>query len=284
MPAVSQIAVELIGRHRIRGAVKLAGGYTNKVWRVFCDDGDTFIVKQYRSRWTCDNEHRALTTLGGGVHACPTVFARSATVLIWRDDGLVPTVLVDEALCRSMGYWLGRIHQSGILALEVVPPAVPNGWRTGGRIIDRARRHISLTQINPRLTHGDPSPSNVLVDGLGQFARFCDFEEFGLGDPRADFLICLVDTAAIDPIRASDRMLWIAAGYLSANGNDVDFYTDLINTDVALGFAAATIDELFDWATLNAETDLAQHYQAGRDAVQDGMACVSDLLAQLAGQ
>lgn len=273
MAAVSQIAIELLRRRGgVRGAVKLAGGYTNRVWRVIRNDGSVVIVKQYRTPWTCANEERAIRCLGPLGLAPTSVEAKSGTVLIWPDDSVVPISNIDEWMCRSIGRALSRIHRTSVVRLEQgVQPAVLRSekpeWRTVNRIGARAAKEVGFDQPAPAVIHGDPCLENVFRASDGRFERFGDFEEFGLGDPMADLSVCLVEAGCSAPDRAADVIRWILLGYFGLADPELPWSGLFSRADVRRGLAGAALDELAGWASRNREPDLVNRYGGGRPKV-----------------
>lgn len=276
LAAVSQIAIELIGRHRIKGSVKLGGGYTNKVWRVICDGDGPFIVKQYRSRWACENEYRAISLLGAPLAQRQPVIARSATVLIWPDDGLEAVTVVDEGLLRSVGYHLGMLHALNVPESVALSQGDARRWRLADRILDRAKQRTNVPEMPSQLIHGDPNLQNVLATPGGRFARFCDFEEFGLGDPRADFFVCAVEVACAEPGKASDWVRWFFSGYMGAGNAMVYLPIGPGKTGIVEAFVNSTHDELLAWASQNSKFDLMDRYSEGYRAA---ISAICDTLA-----
>lgn len=272
MAAISQIAVELLRRRGgFRGAVKLAGGYTNRVWRAVRNDGSTVIVKQYRAPWTRANEERAIQCLGPLGMAPDRIEARSGTVLIWPDDEIVPIHTIDEWMCRDVGQALAKIHRLPSDRLEhgirlATPRTERSEWRTINRIGARAAKDIGYDVPAAAIVHGDPCLENVFQHPNRRFARFGDFEEFGLGDPMADLVVCLVEAGCSAPDRAERAINWILAGYFGPADPRSEWHALFMRADVRLSLAKAALDELSGWASSNRETDLVARYAMGRQA------------------
>lgn len=277
MAAVSQMALELIGPGRVQGALKLAGGYTNKVWRVFCTDGETYIAKQYRSPWTCANEAHAFKVLARAHGITFSPYARSATLLVWPDDGLIPPQTFNAGLARSVGYSLYRIHAHSQsdppLGVQTMRGRAAKdqewSWRTGNRVVSRLTSQGAIPEIAPVWIHGDPCLENVLTFHDGRFARFMDFEEFGLGDPRGDLAICCLEAASSFPDRGLEIVHEILRGYFvqpdAGGALEVVFQIE----DLFQSLISACFDELNGWAVRNREEALSDRYRIGREVLRD---------------
>lgn len=271
MPAVSQVALELIGRRRYLGAQKLAGGYTNRVWRVFCEDGATYIVKSYRAPWTRANEQNAIAVLGPHRLAPAHYYARSAKVLIWPDDGLVPMKRPRDEDLRAGGYALRAIHE--LPAPQALTSEKP-GWRTVNRIAARGLSGSGFAPDFANCVHGDPCLENVLCAGNGRFARFNDFEEFGPGDVRADLIVCLLEAACSVPERREDVVARLVEGYCMAGPLTADLYRPVTETEVRRSLAQAALNELAGWAAQNKEVDLVARYRNAGPGAVDAIAAL----------
>jgi len=267
MLPVPEIALNLLGKHRVRGWVDLHGGYNNRVWRVFCDD-DTWIVKSFRSAWLRDNEMTAIARLGPLGLAPSKVYAQSATVLIWQDDGLGPVAALDEWTARSMGYALHRIHQSG----PVSTCEDQRAWRTVNRIGARVNKELDYGAKSWGPVHGDAWQGNGLCDAAGRFVRFSDFEEFGAGDQAADLVHCLVETACDDPARADLMIGWVLSGYAAIGGSS--HLAELADQRVRVALGKAALAEMMDWARSKGEPSLLERYESGYTAAVDAVAAL----------
>jgi len=269
MAAVSQIALELIGQRRYLGAQKLAGGYTNKVWRVFCEDGAVYIVKSYRAPWTRANEEQAIRTLGMDGWAPQEVYARSATLLIWPDDGLIPLVRPRPEDLRAIGYALRDIHDRTITPADA---SEKPGWRTVNRIAVRGLAGSGIAADFGSCVHGDPCLENALASPEGRFVRFNDFEEFGPGDTRADLIQCLLETACTLSDWPGAAVSSILEGYLLSGAPDADAFRPVADPKIRKAIATAALNELASWAAQNKEEDLVARYRSAGPGAVDAIA------------
>ncbi len=265
MLPVPEIALNLIGKHSIRGWVDLHGGYTNRLWRVFCK-GDTWIVKSFRTAWLRENELTAIHRLGPLGLAPSAVHAQSATVLVWPDDGLGLIPSLNEGAARSMGHALRRVHDSGpVAAIDE-----QRSWRTVNRIGDRVTVDHPYRADRWGPVHGDAWLGNCLGDAAGRFVRFSDFEEFGAGDQAADLIQCLVETACADPSRADLTVGWVLDGYTATSG--AALFLELADQRIRTAMVKAAFEELMDWARAQDEPSLLARYELGHSAAMDAVA------------
>lgn len=263
MLPVPEIALNLIGKDRIRGWVDLRGGYNNRVWRVLGQD-QAWIVKSFRSQWLRRNEAAAITQLGGLGLAPPTLFAQTATALIWQDDGLVPARALDEGMARSMGHALRRIHEAG----PVAGSKDDADWRTVNRIGKGAAERSDYHSLTQGPVHGDARLGNALADASGRFVRFSDFEEFGRGDQVADLVLCLVETACDNPAMAERAVEWVVSGYVASGPGLLPAISD---ENVRRALAGAALAELSAWAESQGVGLLVERYVQGAGAAFDAL-------------
>ncbi|RVU35756.1 aminoglycoside phosphotransferase family protein [Hwanghaeella grinnelliae] len=266
MLPVPQIALELIGAAKIRGKIDLSGGYNNSVWKIFCDDR-SYIVKRYRSEWLKNNEANAISVLGPHRHAPKAIYAQSARVLIWPDDGLFPPRTLDEAYARSMGYALRTIHsvKGGVPVRYVDRPE----WRTVNRIGSAAQRTVGYSIPVSGPVHGDVRFGNTLADETGRFVRFSDFEEFGQGDQLADLVLGLVEAGCARPDLPDDAIRWTLAGYADPDGAGLPH--PFSSKEVRAALAHHCFKELTAWAKAEAAPKLLEYYEAARQPVLDAI-------------
>ncbi len=189
----------------------LAGGRTNRVWRVQVEGGDDLVCKLYRGRDSNplfgndpEAEFACLSALTGqGVAPAPVRMLEhdAGTVLLYRYlDG--PVWRGDV---RPVAQLLRRVHEMppphglrrapvGGAAVLAQADAILDGITGGAARQLRTRRPDAEAQFPAALSflHGDVVPANLLQtpDGL----RLIDWQCPALGDP-VDDLACFLSPA-----------------------------------------------------------------------------------------
>ncbi|MDF1750709.1 MAG: phosphotransferase, partial [Alphaproteobacteria bacterium] len=205
-----------------------------------------------------ENERLAIQSLPQQFRVFDGLYAGSARVLVWPDDKLRSANVYDEALLRATGFTLGCLHV--LQSSSTTETEGASSWRTVNRIVARAQRNIDIPAIDHTPVHGDPCLENVLVDSNGNFVRFTDFEEFGLGDPRGDLALCLVEAVCSRAGSATETIEWIIKGYFSNYNSLQGVRFTYENPSFVRALVDATIEELNNWAKQNRQEDLAQRY------------------------
>lgn len=273
MFAFPQIARDLIGNRRIVRRHPLKEGHS--LWRVYCGDGEVFIVKRFDSEDTFQNELLALSTLQSLRLPHPLPFAYGGLTIIYRDAIGQSLDQFDDGRVRMAGHVLRQLHDAPapkFTARDMESPTQPNltMWQ--------AARHGYRSNEKPVWCHGDFHPGNLIYDPGGAFLHMIDFEDFGPGDPLADLAIACVEFACHRPQEAGRIIRSLCGGYF-----DGPLPTDRLyawqdhNTRKTLCQSAFAVVK--DWARTNRRDDLIAWYNAGQTNTFNGLMTLFDEVA-----
>lgn len=206
-PPPSPPPADLIGRLRRRGllagegAEALAGGRSNRVWRL----SGGLVLKLYDPSAAtpifandAGREAAALIALAGIGLAPELVAAEPAGQAPWVLYRHLPGERWVEG-AGAVGRLLGRLHRQP-------PPDLPAGPDGSAALAGQGREILALcpddaglAALEPKgevapagrrvLIHGDPVPANIVVGPKG--AALIDWQCPALGDPAADLAIFL---------------------------------------------------------------------------------------------
>ena len=268
MTTVPQLALQLIGPHRITAKQKFTDGYSSGAWRVGTEDGETYIVKKCANQWCASNERRAIAFQRENGLAAPELFRHAGRLLIFHDTGATTPRRLCEAAVRQCGAHLRSLHDGRSDLFPAETPEVDTLMNT----ISQSARTAGYCAVAPVPTHGDLTPTNMLTFGGGEvFCHLIDYEEFWPGDPLADLMVGALEFAGHKPEQARCVVRWLIGGYF--DGRPLDERSALwgdTEQRAILGNAAHTA--LTHWAEQNGKLDLVSHYRDTRDVALDAIA------------
>ena len=261
--APPQMALQLVEGGRIAAVFPAHNGQWNRVWRISARSGARYVVKLFRTRWAQGNERAALALAGAQGIPVPAIHAVGGRSIVYEDPGGRVRGTVDEALARSCGYWLSRVHE-----IDALPDTLRHKPRMTivGQTMLRAR-HAGIDLDATGLVHGDPTPENALSDAAGRFLHLIDWEESGLGNPLIDLMLAEIEFCCQDPARAASLAGWLATGYF-ANPTRGGLRTAWEDADLRAGLFEAGFASLRGWAKDNAKPDLLRRYDDGHAAAR----------------
>lgn len=206
-PTSSPPPADLIARLRLRGLLEgegaraLAGGRSNRVWRL----AGGLVLKLYDPSAAtpifandAGREVAALTALAGTGLAPELIAAEPEAPVPWVLYRHLPGARWAEG-AGSVARLLGRLHRLPAPDLPAGPDGSAALARQGRHILALCPDDGGLAALEPvgevapggarALIHGDPVPGNIIVGRDG--AALIDWQCPALGDPAADLAIFL---------------------------------------------------------------------------------------------
>lgn len=261
MTAVPEYAIQCVGRHRVRAADAVYGGFANNVWRLRLAGGDTVFVKRLTDRRSFDNEVHANELLVAAGLPAPSLHLRGAMLLLYRSTGAGIATNLTERLVRQTGFELRRLHALGSCDDATNDQSVERPTLIE-RIASRVPEHVGDRAIWC-MTHGGVSPENVVVSHFGEFGHFVDFEDFSPGDPLIDVIVACLSFATFCPANADDGVRFLLRGY--ADGCECSAFRERWSDRRGRSaLAEAAMDEMIAEARSRARDERLARYLDGR--------------------